>query len=412
MTKTGWWSGDDHVHFYRDERKFDKIVFNSAMAEDIHVVNCLRMGSAIGTSGNPFGYGEEACVRFKDCILVTGQEEPRTQLLGHVIGLNITGYVSDKEHYMLYDRIFKQLRMQGALVGFAHMNWNKKHKGDDIEGADYTKLLSGGSRAIVGLTLALPDGWIDFLEIINTGRPIETTYYYDLLNMGFRLPAMAGSDYPGRHIGDVRSYINIGKGVALSRQVWMDSLKKGYTFISSGPLVEFSINGKIPGDTIKCKAGDTLNIQIQAFGHPDIGSPKEISLVSMGEEIGKWESSNAKTTELSKKIELKADKSQWLVVRVKAHNKSEAHTSPIYVVVDDKPVLGSREQIKKFADKMRVRVLNLKLLMKKLEQPLENEKSLIKVRRTELKVLRRDKDIINEQLNKALKFWEGYLNEK
>ena len=39
---------------------------------------------------------------------------------------------------------------------------------------------------------------------------------------------------------------------------WLDGLRKGRAFVTTGPLVELSVNGMLPGESVSCRraAGD------------------------------------------------------------------------------------------------------------------------------------------------------------
>jgi hypothetical protein len=55
-----------------------------------------------------------------------------------------------------------------------------------------------------------------------------------------------------RPIGIIRTFAWLGR--EFSVPAWVDAIKKGHTYLSSGPVVQFSINGKIPGERIELPA--------------------------------------------------------------------------------------------------------------------------------------------------------------
>jgi hypothetical protein len=64
-------------------------------------------------------------------------------------------------------------------------------------------------------------------------------------------------------VGSVRTYAHTG--AAHSVPAWLDALRAGRTFMSTGPLLQFRINDAMPGDSIKFeKEGGTLNIEARA----------------------------------------------------------------------------------------------------------------------------------------------------
>jgi hypothetical protein len=68
--------------------------------------------------------------------------------------------------------------------------------------------------------------------------PIDMYYHY--LNCGFRVAASSGSDKMALNppIGSARTYVKT-RGL-LSYDSWVEGIRAGRTFISTGPLLEFS----------------------------------------------------------------------------------------------------------------------------------------------------------------------------
>src|SRR5262249_59056921 len=50
-------------------------------------------------------------------------------------------------------------------------------------------------------------------------------------------------------IGSVRTYAYTGRELTARR--WIDAIVKGNTFFSNGPLLEFTVNGNIPGEAVQ-----------------------------------------------------------------------------------------------------------------------------------------------------------------
>jgi hypothetical protein len=95
---------------------------------------------------------------------------------------------------------------------------------------------------------------------------VASTYhhYYFFLDLGFRLTATDGSDFPwcGKRprfgvegakwkaqISGVRFYTYIQEDFSFER--WKENFKSGHTFVSSGPIINLKVNGKIPGDNLQ-----------------------------------------------------------------------------------------------------------------------------------------------------------------
>ena len=61
-------------------------------------------------------------------------------------------------------------------------------------------------------------------------------------------------------VGTVRTYVFTGP--RFSAQAWQDGLRQGHTFFTTGPLLDFHIDGKIPGDMLRLPAaGGTITLE-------------------------------------------------------------------------------------------------------------------------------------------------------
>jgi hypothetical protein len=82
----GWYSSDDHLHIPRPSAHFDPVLATWMQAEDIHVANLLQMGLARDVHLTPQrAFGPASVYESSQTLLVGGQENPRTHILGHSI---------------------------------------------------------------------------------------------------------------------------------------------------------------------------------------------------------------------------------------------------------------------------------------------------------------------------------------
>jgi TolB protein len=156
--------------------------------------------------------------------------------------------------------------------------------------------------------------------------------WHRLLNCGFRLPASAGTDVflnrlRGRLPGGDRAYVRLDG--AFSYGAWVKGLKAGRSFVTNGPMIEFTANGKLPGDTIVLAAPGDVRVQARADAAAPL-SRIEVLHNGVGAAQGSVESSGrAATLDQTVRIE----RSGWLGARVYGTGGAQAHTSPIYVEV-------------------------------------------------------------------------------
>jgi hypothetical protein len=115
----GWYSADDHIHIRRSPRE-DPLLIDWIAAEDIRVGNLLRMGDFWEKYYSQYAFGEQGVYREDGYMLVSGQEDPRTPELGHVLGLGASQFVRFPDRYYLYDLVLDSLRALGGGGGYAH----------------------------------------------------------------------------------------------------------------------------------------------------------------------------------------------------------------------------------------------------------------------------------------------------
>jgi len=326
MPKEGWYSGDDHVHHPRMKPEQSEMLLTWARAEDVHVANILRMGDIKQTYFEQAAYGKASRYQQGDYMLVTGQEDPRTAIpeQGHTIALNITAPVRDTSRYHLYDTMFDGAHEQGALAGYAHMAWAPPfHRGR-----------GEGLYPTWDPNINVIREKVDFFEILQF-RKLGLEDFYDFLNLGVKLSASAGSDLPwGDTIGDSRVFVYTGRH--FSADNWFAALKKGHTFVSNGPMISLTADKAIPGDELNVPRNGSVKVHVRAWAPAAIGSPKKLELIAHGKAIQSAESSDPEKQELRIDYDLRAGESQWIAARVTSHNGALAHTSPIYILVDNR----------------------------------------------------------------------------
>lgn len=308
MAEKNWYSGDDHVHSTLLNDWDAKRLITFARATDTHVVNVLEMGDQKRTWYYQRGFGPEFRVRVGDYVLVPGQEDPRFHM-GHAIGLNLTELARDLDKYILNDWVADEIHRQGGLYGHTHVGEMAFHIERDM-------------------TMLVPRGKSDFNSILQ--NRLGTDYYYEFLNLGYRLNASAGSDVPyGNAVGVVRVYCYLENG--FDPDAWFDALGAGRSFVSNGPMLQFSVDGVLPGDTIALEENKKLQVQVKAWGQPGRFAPATLELVRCGEVVASVETQDGGDSPLSLDIEIDAGYGFWLAARVKDGLGAEGHTNPVYV---------------------------------------------------------------------------------
>lgn len=314
MRDRKWYSGDGHVHSFQQNDEQRERIAAWANAMDVHVVNTMMMGDIRRTYFEHEGFGKEYRYASGDTVLVPGQECPRTAEIGHTQALNLgSSMVRDVSSYYLYDTMFDGAHAQGALTGYCHAGWLGFHVDRDM-------------------SLNVPQGKVDMFEMLQFSD-LTPDYWYDFLNLGCRVTAMAGSDVPwGGVIGEVRAYAFVEQE-PYTPDGWFDAVKKGRTFVTNGPMLDLAVDGKHPGDEIHLEKPGTVRIDVHAWGNRLIGQPQRLEVIAHGDVIGSATIGSSQPGDLRIHLAYPVHEGLWIAARCKASNGALAHTSPVYVKV-------------------------------------------------------------------------------
>ncbi|MCZ6674072.1 MAG: CehA/McbA family metallohydrolase [Verrucomicrobia bacterium] len=312
MADRGWYSGDDHVHMQIQSDADAERLLVWAQAEDTHLLNILEMGDHERTFFQQRAFGKSSRTQLRNTVLVPGQEDPRIAHLGHTIALNISEPVRDTSKYYLHDWVYDTVNELGGLYGYAHVN-------------------RGLFNIERDLSLNIPKGKVDFVELLQFHH-LGTELYYHFLNLGEKVTASAGSDVPwGGTVGEVRVYAHLGE-LPFSADAWFNALEEGRTFVTNGPMIEFSVDDSLPGDQIDLNTGTkSVLVKARAWGHPNRFKPVRLEVVRLGEVIQTAKSTGSSSSELELVFEIDPGPGCWLAARAYADDGSAAHTTPIYL---------------------------------------------------------------------------------
>ena len=326
MPARGWYSSDDHIHLRRSPAD-DHAILRWVAAEDIHVGHILEMGDFWATFFSQYAFGEKGRFQEASRILSSGQEEPRTPEIGHTISLGASELVRFPRDYYSFDRLFDRVHELGGVTGFAH------------QGMSFH-----GYRGMVLNTLR---GKTDFLELAQfcvAGGPIIVDHYYHFLDLGYKLTALAGSDFPwcgrgpsygfaeqqGAQMGNARFYVYVGAPFSWER--WFGALQAGHTFVSTGPVLFLTVNGHIPGDVVDVTPGARLRISAEAYGQASQVPLRSLEVIGHGKVLGR--AAGQDSTHLSVDVELPVEHGLWIAAKCGAGTAQAAHTTPVYVTVN------------------------------------------------------------------------------
>jgi hypothetical protein len=191
-------------------------------------------------------------------------------------------------------------------------------------------------------------GKVDYMEVVGFSDHRTTAeVWYRLLNTGFRLPAGAGTDAM-TNFASLRGPVGMNRvfvrtGPRLDYRSWLAGLKAGRTFVSNGPLLSFTLNGREAGGEITLPAGVhqlTARVSLRS-----IVSVERLEIVANGVVVAPIPLGRNGTS-ADAVIPLPVTRSGWFTLRAWSAGAAApildiypfATTSPVYVTVGGKPV--------------------------------------------------------------------------
>jgi len=260
----GWYSADDHLHIPRPSASFDEPIAIWMQAEDLHVANLLQMGFARDMHITPqHGFGEPSVYRRGQTLVVSGQENPRSHVLGHSIVLGARRWIDFPADYLVYSRFWEEAHREGGINGYAHF------------------ALAGAEK---GLALWADAGLLDFIEVQNFGFPIYGRWY-EALNLGLRITPTAGTDFPcvANLPGRDRFYTRI-EG-PWSFESWLEGVRRGRTFVTNGPAIDLEVEAAGPGAELSLPDPASVQIEGRVRFDPERDRVDRLELVEAGEVV-------------------------------------------------------------------------------------------------------------------------------
>jgi Tol biopolymer transport system component len=256
-----WVSADVHVHMnYGGEyRNTPAHLVMQAEAENLSIVNSFLVNKEQRFPDIAYN-GKQRDPASKPNALVVHGQEFHTSYWGHLGLLDIAGGVilpgyagypntAASSLYPMNADVADIAHARGALVGYVHPF------------DDYPEPIAKPHET---LTMELPVdvalGKVDYMEILGFSDHRSTArVWYQLLNLGFRIPAAGGTDAMANFsslrgpVGMNRVYARVAGG-EVKPEEWLAALKAGHSFATNGPLLGFTLGGAGIGDEVKFDA--------------------------------------------------------------------------------------------------------------------------------------------------------------
>ncbi len=348
MAAEGWYSGDTHTHFLSPAT-----AALEGRGEDLNVVNVLaaKWGELITDvehfTGAPSHFSGAGTIIYVN-------EECRHGFLGHTIflqleelvyplswGAPLEGVVGGYDYPpMAYQA--DRVHAQGGHVAWAHFPHPRGELAIDVAlgKVDSIDLMTWGDAFA-------PEGFLP-------GSPGAADTWYRFLDCGFRLPATAGTDkmLNIQVTGSVRTYVQVDG--AFSYSAWIDGVRAGRTFTTTGPMLTFTAAGHRLGDTVAVEPGQKIPVRAEVRSLAPIGW---IEIVQGSEVVARKDNDDGRAR-LILEAEVAVTESSWIAARVSTEGRlpyqamalleapgvpNQAHTSPIYLEVGGQPARSAED---------------------------------------------------------------------
>jgi hypothetical protein len=335
MAKGGWYSGELHIHAnygYGSWFNTPRTMRQQCVGEDLNVCNFMVANSdADVVYDRPFFRGGPDPLSTAEHILYWNQEF-RSTVWGHLTLANLgqlvepvfTGFPGTTNPHDAPSNadIADRTHWQKGVVNYTHV----------AQAEDWSKT----PYAAKGLPIDAALGKVDTLDINNTWAA-SVPLWYRLLNCGFRVPATAGTDvFLNRVVSNLpggdRVYVRLDG--PLSYPGWIDGLKAGRSFVTSGPMLTFTADGREPGAVLKVAQRPKVRVKAAARSRFPLARAE---LVHNGKVIATAKlADDGRAATLDQEVTL--DGGGWLAFRASGPGTLDtatpglnAHTNPVYV---------------------------------------------------------------------------------
>jgi hypothetical protein len=245
------YSGENHIHAnygYGEWYNTPETMLLQCEGEDLNVCNFMVANSdGDGVFDRSFFRGRPDPLS-KPRTILYWNEEYRSTIWGHMTLVNLrqvvepifTGFKDTTNPFDVPTNAdtADRTRRQGGLVNYTHAAYEPA---DPYRGAYTAK----------GLPVDAALGKVDSVDL-NNSYTAAVPLWYRLLNCGFHLPASAGTDcflnrVVSRLPGADRCYVRIDDEFSYAK--WIEGLRAGRSFVTTGPAVELTAGKQRPGGT-------------------------------------------------------------------------------------------------------------------------------------------------------------------
>jgi len=387
LAKMGWYSGDHHVHaagcaHYESPSEGVQPIdmMRHILGEDLNVGCVLSWGPCWYFQKQYFD-GQVHQLSTDDYVMRYDVEVSGfpSSHCGHLCLLRLTE--DDYPGTTLIDEwpswdlpVLKWGKDQGGVVGFSHSGWGLQVDATSLPTYEMPAFDGIGANEYI---VDVVHGVCDFISAVDTPSVWELNIWYHTLNCGYQCRISGETDFPciyGERVGLGRAYVKLPPGKPVVYDDWVRGIRDGRSYCCDGlmHLPNFRINELGVGESgdggrasvLAVKAGEPLKIQVEAAGlladqprddirnrpldqqpywhieRARVGNTRTVpvELIVNGQSVETRElEADGRLRELT--FTYTPTQSSWVAIRV----FPAAHTNPIFVEVDGKPIRASKK---------------------------------------------------------------------
>jgi len=347
-----WVSSDLHVHMnYGGTYNNASIdLVRAAESENLQIVNNLIVNKEqrfpdIDLSGaglDPASTAQQLVLHGQEFHTSYWGHRGLLGIRGHILLPGYAGYpnTAAASLYPMNADVYDMAHAQGAVVGAVH---------PFDEAPD--PFAKHAQRITDELPVDAALGKLDYMEIVGfSDHRATAAVWYRLLNLGFRIPAGAGTDAMANFaslrgpIGMNRVYARVAAGpVTIER--FLDALKSGRTFATNGPLLDFSLGDVEAGGELSFdEPHENVPFRAQLQSIVPVDHVEVVCNGAVVKSLTAEDSGDGPTDKVYVSGSVPLKESGWCVLRASS-DKAEypvldnyvyATTSPIYVTIGGK----------------------------------------------------------------------------
>jgi hypothetical protein len=356
----GWYSGDTRLHFLSPHA-----ALLEAAAEDVAVANLLARWCDTPSIVESEERASKDCYQEIPAIsnlpAFSGQH-PALERPGHMVVVNthnvhglmgslgllnchrivypLSGEYYDGDEWLLADWCDQCHRKGGLVI----MN--------DLLGP------GNGGEALADLLLGKVDAieaeWFEWRFEVSDWedhRGPALDWWYKLLNCGSRVPLVGASGKVSNceAAGALRTYARLAPRQDLTYGNWVEAVRAGRVFATTGPLLSLTVNGQDPGAVVALPSAEPL-VHVRAEARS--ATPFDLlEVVANGAVIAQAEAEGS-TAAAVIDFTWRAPASGWVAARCfrrpappSRQFSQIAHTSAVYLTVDGRPMPVVRKDL-------------------------------------------------------------------